>query len=660
MRWHLDSSRRRRLLVATAAISLAGLIAPQPALSHPEGPGNHKPMPVHATPAMRAFVDDHHHADPIEAASGQACIDGLAAGTFPCDNIDLEAFLPIAEIGGTSGQSALNDIWGWTDPVTGREYALIGRVFGTSFVDVTNPTDPRYLGELPTHGSFGSDWRDIKTFANHAFIVSEARRHGMQVFDLTQLRGLDGTNPVTFSETAHYNRVSSAHNIFINEDSGVAYIVGAAGRNGCDGGLHMVDIANPTNPRRLGCFAADGYTHDVQCVIYDGPDTEHRGKEICLASNEDTITIVDVTDTSNPVQLSRTGYAGADYTHQGWLTDDHVYFLVDDELDEFYQQHNTRTRVFDVSDLDAPTLTGIFDGTTPAIDHNQYIHNGYSFQANYRAGLRVIDLAGIAEGSLAEVAFFDVYPDDDAAQFNGAWSNYPFFDSGIVIVSGIEQGLFVLRPNLPTTPSDSAPSVSIVSPTDGSIVNGTVTIEANASDDNGVTSVEFFADGISLGVDVDAPYTFNWDSTHVGDGPTPIIALATDTAGQTRTASVSVEVDNVADEPIHVGDLDASTAPGRGGKWSATVTITVVDSTSSPVAGVSVTGGWSAGDAGSVSCTTDALGQCAVASGTLSRKVPAVTFSVTALGGDGLSYDAGANTDPDGDSDGTSIELTKP
>ena len=86
----------------------------------------------------------------------------------------------------------------------------------------------------------------------------------------------------------------------------------------------------------------------------------------------------------------------------------------------------------------------------------------------------------------------------------------------------------------------------------------------------------------------------------------------------------------------------------------------VVDSTSSPVAGVSVTGGWSAGDAGSVSCTTDAFGQCAVASGTLSRKVAAVTFSVTALGSDGLSYDAGANTDPDGDSDGTSIELTKP
>jgi hypothetical protein len=271
----------------------------------------------------------------------------------------------------------------------------------------------------------------------------------------------------------------------------------------------------------------------------------------------------------------------------------------------------------------------------------------------------VIDLAGIAEGSLAEVAFFDVYPDDDAAQFNGAWSNYPFFDSGIVIVSGIEQGLFVLRPNLPTTPGDSAPSVSIVSPTDGSVVGGAVTIEANASDDNGVTSVEFFADGVSLGLDVEAPYSFVWDSTQAEDGQTPILALATDTVGQTRTASIAVEVDNVADVAVHIGDLDVDTA-GRGGKWSATVTVAVLDSTSSPVVGVSVSGEWSAGDAGTVSCTTDASGRCALGSGNLSRKVSAVTFSVATITGNGVTYDSSANTDPDPDSDGTTITTVKP
>lgn len=307
-----------------------------------------------------------------------------------------------------------------------------------------------------------------------------------------------------------------------------------------------------------------------------------------------------------------------------------------------------------------PAFTSVFDGTTAAIDHNQYIHNGYSFQANYRAGLRVIDLAGIAEGSLAEVAFFDVYPNDDAAQFNGAWSNYPFFDSGIVIVSGIEQGLFVLRPNLPTTPGDSAPSVSIVSPTDGSVVSGDVTIEVNASDDNGVTSVEFFADGVSLGLDVEAPYSFVWDSTQAEDGQTPILALATDTVGQTRTASIAVEVDNVADVAVHIGDLDVDTAAGRGGKWSATVTVAVLDSTSSPVVGVSVSGEWSAGDAGTVSCTTDASGRCVLGSGNLSRKVSAVTFSVATIAGNGVTYDSSANTDPDPDSDGTTITTVKP
>jgi len=173
-------------------------------------------------------------------------------------------------------------------------------------------------------------------------------------------------------------------------------------------------------------------------------------------------------------------------------------------------------------------------------------------------------------------------------------------------------------------------------------------------------SVEFFADGVSLGLDVEAPYSFVWDSTQAEDGQTPILALATDTVGQTRTASIAVEVDNVADVAVHIGDLDVVTAAGRGGKWSATVTVAVLDSTSSPVVGVSVSGEWSAGDAGTVSCTTDASGRCVLGSGNLSRKVSAVTFSVATIAGNGVTYDSSANTDPDPDSDGTTITTVKP
>ena len=275
-----------------------------PIVAHPEGPGHHNPFPAQATNVMRAFADNDHAPEALAALSTTACPGGFA-GAYPCSNVDLESFLPLNEIGGTSSQSAANDIWGWTDAVTGSEYAIIGLVFGTSFVDITDPSAPVYLGELPTHGAFGSSWRDIKVYSDHAFIVSEASRHGMQVFDLTQLRGLNGP-PVTFSETAHYRQVAQAHNIVINEDTGFAYLVGTSGKNSCSGGLHMVDISNPTSPSFEGCFSTDGYTHDAQCVVYIGPDIAHQGSEICFNSNEDTITIVDVTDKRNPVELSRT------------------------------------------------------------------------------------------------------------------------------------------------------------------------------------------------------------------------------------------------------------------------------------------------------------------------------------------------------------------
>ncbi|GAB4155234.1 MAG: hypothetical protein Fur0021_22480 [Candidatus Promineifilaceae bacterium] len=390
------------------------------------------------TPYQQRFLEDYQAPQDLEPLAAVPCVNGFA-GTYPCHNVDLLAFLPLANIGGGNG----NDIWGWTDPLDGKEYALMGRTTGTAFVDISDPENPIYLGNLPSHTG-SSTWRDIKVYNNHAFIVSEASGHGMQVFDLTRLRNVPNP-PVTFTEDAHYPGWSNAHNLVINEDSGFAYGVGT---NTCSGGLSMVNIQNPLNPTNAGCFSSDGYTHDAQCVIYQGPDANYVGKEICFNSNEDTVTIVDVTNKLAPVQLSRTPYANSRYTHQGWLTEDHHYLLIDDELDEQSFGHNTRTRVFDVSSLTAPVLVGYHDGTTPAIDHNQYVWGSYTYQANYRSGLRILDITGVANADMTEEGFFDVYPSSDSPSFNGAWSVYPYFDSGVVVVSGIEQGLFVLAPAL--------------------------------------------------------------------------------------------------------------------------------------------------------------------------------------------------------------------
>lgn len=378
------------------------------------------------------------------------CIDGVAEG-YPCNKVDLIGHLGLVELGTTAGGSG-SDMWGWTDPDTGKEYALVGLNNGTAFIDLSDPDHLLRVGNLATHSS-NSTWRDIKTYGYYAFIVSEAADHGMQVFDLRRLRNV-ATPPATFTEDAWYGNFGRAHNIVINEQSGFAYAVGSRqGSQQCGAGLHMIDIRNPLLPVFAGCFGADGYTHDAQCIVYDGPDTAHVGREICFAANEDTLTIVDVENKSAPVMLSRTGYAGSSYTHQGWLTADRRYFLLNDELDEQDFGHTTRTYVWNVQDLDAPQLAFAYTGPVPAIDHNLYVHQGYAYESNYRSGLRIIDLSNIDSGSLAEAAYFDTYPASDDANYGGTWSNYPYYASGLVGISDMNRGFFVVEPNLCVAPA---------------------------------------------------------------------------------------------------------------------------------------------------------------------------------------------------------------
>jgi choice-of-anchor B domain-containing protein len=381
---------------------------------------------------------------------------------FSCEQVDLEAFLPNAALGAKRG-IMLNDIWGWTDPQTGREFALVGRMDGTSFVEVSDPSNPVFLGDLPMHqGANANLWRDIKVYKDHAFIVADgAGPHGMQVFDLTQLRNVKNP-PVTFSETAHYDRIASAHNIAINEETGFAYPIGnSAGGETCGGALHMIDIRDPKKPAFAGCYAdvstglqRTGYTHDTQCVIYKGPDTRYRGKEVCFNSSETAVGIADVTDKKAPKPISVASYPNTAYTHQGWLSEDQRYFFVDDEGDELGGLvPRTRTLVWDVSNLEEPVLAKEFLGATSATDHNLYVRGHYMYQSNYVSGLRVIDISDPTNPR--ETGSFDTVPfGENVPGFAGSWSNYPYFKSGTIVVTSMREGLFIVkhRPEQPLTP----------------------------------------------------------------------------------------------------------------------------------------------------------------------------------------------------------------
>lgn len=229
---------------------------------------------------------------PTRSTGPGECVAGEAGG-FACSGVSLAARVPIAGMGGNAGNAG-NDIWGWADPQTGAEYALMGLTNGAAFVDVTDPEGP----------------------------------------------------------------------------------------GGCDHGLHMIDVRTPVNPMFAGCHTAVD-THDTQCVVYRGPDTEHAGSQICFGSanlesadpaapadGSARLEIVDVSLKSSPLQLSLTAYPESGYAHQGWLTDDHRYFLLGDETDESRRGVPTRTHVFDVSDLDAPRFLFAYEAPTRSIDHN--------------------------------------------------------------------------------------------------------------------------------------------------------------------------------------------------------------------------------------------------------------------------------------------------
>ena len=387
-----------------------------------------------------------------QAVTGGAvpCDGGTAAG-YACHMVDLLSFLPREALGG-SEDIKLNDVWGWTDPLTGREYGLVGRMDGTAFVDVNDPVNPRYLGNLArTEGSRARIWRDVKVFRDHAFIVaSGAGQHGMQIFDLTRLRDL--TEPTDFEVDALYTGIGSSINVAINEDTGFAYLVGSTGGEACGGGSHIVDINDPVNPFFAGCFAhagtgrrGTGYSHDTQCVVYHGPDQDYVGREICIGSNETALSVADVTDKESPVALAEASYPAVAYAHQGWLGEDHRYFYSTDELDELTGWvDGTRTLIWDLEVLDDPILVKEYFGPTRATDHNLYVRGDRLYLSLNLDGLRVLDISD--PENPVEFGHFDTTPGSDSEGGGGAWSVYPFFGSGNVLVSSREEGLFVVRP----------------------------------------------------------------------------------------------------------------------------------------------------------------------------------------------------------------------
>lgn len=367
-------------------------------------------------------------------ASANQGNDRSATTGFDSENVMLHAWLDLGDFGNPDNG---NDCWGYTSP-SGREYALMGLSNKLAVVEITNPTNPVIIDTV-SHAS--SLWADIKVYQDVAYVSNESDG-GIDVIDLSNV----DNGVVTLVQRLTTNGLSHVHNIAIDTESGFLYLCSSNLNNGR---VVAFDLSNPHYPTIAGQLNNGPDFHDAQVVTYtSGP---YIGRQICFgAAGGSGLYILDVTNKSNMYMVSQTSYGGLSYCHQVWLGEDREYIYVNDELD-----YIAETRVIRVSNLENPVEVNSFGWGANSIDHNLYVKGDTLYEANYTSGLRVFDL-GADPVDPPMIGYFDTYPSDNGESFNGLWSCFPFFDSGIVLGSDIERGLFVWEIGFPD-PCDTPP-----------------------------------------------------------------------------------------------------------------------------------------------------------------------------------------------------------
>ena len=475
---------------------------------------------------------------PRDLACQGHCIAGFVNETWPCHKVEMMAHVPNV----MTGEMTANDLWGWTDPMDGREYVLLGKRDGTWFIEVTNPGMPRIVGKLPTVGLANSLWRDVKVVEDRMVVVSEVINSRLQVFDLTRLRNHTSMGPpITFSTDTVMLGFSKAHNLAVAPDEPIAYVCGTNG----SGGLLAFDFTEPDTPIVAGSWN-EAYVHDAQVIRYDGPDSTYSDRliaAVCCATN---FRFVDVTDAADMQEISSAAHQPHGYIHQGWFSPDHRHFFLGDETDETGALvDGTHTYVWNVEDLDNPVLIEGVDLGTEGTDHNLYVRGAMLFQSNYTDGFRAQHFNPDGPSILQEKAFFDTQPDLEGPGFSGSWSNYPFFESGTIAVADQSQGLFLLRTNFMTAwpefitvcPSDTARILVHLD----SCVAGPVAVHLPDNVD--------WVSADSL------PGPGSWPLEFTGFGWSNMAGMTVKVSGQGLVHAYRVFVD-VTDEAMHYPDAD--------------------------------------------------------------------------------------------------------
>jgi choice-of-anchor B domain-containing protein len=400
-----------------------------------------------------------------KGANSGPCIGGMA-GTLVCDNVDLLAHIALSDVSALPGEG--NDVWGFTDLNSGREYVVAGFRIGTGVFDISDPENPREVGFIDGQNA---SWRDIKVFQHfdaaagrfkaYAYVTTDGSSDGLFVIDLSGLPHSIRRLPYT----SDFSRAHNAYGTSADFSTGLPLTANPnliiAGSNQGIGQFRAYSLADPETPVFVvgssvpnflpGNGNDTSYMHDAASLLITDArkDTQcvNAGAycELLLDFNEENIEIWDITDVSDPQRLNptRQEYANRGYVHSGWWSEDRQFMFVHDELDESRRGLNTTLRVFSIANLTAPMLVGSWTGPTNAIDHNGYVRGNRYYMSNYSRGLTILDISNPLQP--VSVGRIDTYPFSEQSGFVGAWGVYPFFPSGTIAVSDMNSGVYLTR-----------------------------------------------------------------------------------------------------------------------------------------------------------------------------------------------------------------------
>ncbi len=341
-----------------------------------------------------------------------------------------------------SGSIKYNEVWGYTD-CQGREFAIVGSAAYVHFLDVSDPQQVKELASF--EGGQVTVWRDMKTYRDRAYAVSDNTSEGLMVFDMSQL-------PDTVIKTYHSNEFfNKSHNIFIDELNGRLY---AAGTNTAN--MVVLDIAtNPDQPTLLASVSLPGgeYVHDVYV----------RDHIAYCSHGYNGFYVWDFANPTAPVRKAHVITGG--YNHSSWVTDNGQYAIYAEEVPigmplgmiDLSDVANGEIEI--VNTFKFPLLAPADENNRP---HNPFIRGRYAIVSYYHDGLQIIDINDPLDPTLK--AYYDTHDNTAYSGYAGAWGTYPFLGSGNLLVSDMARGLFVLRADslsLAPVEVDSDPDVSI-------------------------------------------------------------------------------------------------------------------------------------------------------------------------------------------------------